>query len=253
MGLAGGGCSPVPPCLKSALMATHYTRPPPDAQPLTHPQALALFNKAMRKLHSHLRAAKEAAIARHLPKPSAAPALAAAGGLGGGADLDAELDEAGEEVARKLRAQFEPAELAQYAVTGARRLWGAGRGAGAWVCLRIRLAWSGCVLLHIYAVCYMLCKRALSTGALSRSPARHPCCWRAGADEDFARALGGAAPGSGGIVQIKGGGGGNKGSGGGSGSGGDSPGASLYKKQGGKKQKGGAPGGGKPAKKHRKG
>ena len=81
----------------------------------------------------------------------------------------------------------------------------------------------------------------------------------AGADEDFARALGGSAPGSGEIVQIKGSGGGGggsakKGGGGGGGGGGGTPDASLYKRQGGKKQK--TPGGkegGRSAKKHKKG
>lgn len=86
---------------------------PPSPSP---PQVLALFNKAVRKLHSHLRAAKEAAIARALPRPSAAPALRAA--AAGGEGLDAELEAAAEEVQARLRAQFDPAELAQFAVTG---------------------------------------------------------------------------------------------------------------------------------------
>jgi hypothetical protein len=44
-------------------------------------QVLALFNKAIRKLHGHLRAVKEAAVERQLPRPPprAAPAAAAAG------------------------------------------------------------------------------------------------------------------------------------------------------------------------------
>ncbi|KIY97539.1 putative N-acetyltransferase 10 [Monoraphidium neglectum] len=154
-------------------------------------EVLALFNKAVRKLHSHIRAAKEAAISRHLPKPSAAPALAPLGAArGGGADLDAELDEAGEEASRKLRALLDPAELQQYAVTGA--------------------------------------------------------------DEDFARALGGAAPGAGGVVQVKSSSGAKK-AGGKDGKDGGKDGAQLYKKGGGKKQKGTPGGGGKPAKKHKKG
>jgi len=37
-------------------------------------QVLALFNKAMRKLHSHLRAVKEAVVARQLPRPAGLPA-----------------------------------------------------------------------------------------------------------------------------------------------------------------------------------
>ncbi|GBF87381.1 N-acetyltransferase [Raphidocelis subcapitata] len=155
-------------------------------------QVLALFNKAVRKLHTHLRAAKEAAIARALPRPSATPALRAA--AAGGEGMEAELDAAAEEVQARLRAQFDPAELAQFAV--------------------------------------------------------------AGADEDFARALGGSTPGSGGIVQVKSSGGGSakKGGGGGGGKGGATPDSSLYKRQGGKKQK--TPGGkeaGRSAKKHKKG
>jgi hypothetical protein len=45
-------------------------------------QVLALFNKAIRKLHGHLRAVKEAAVDRQLPRPAprAAPAAAAAAG-----------------------------------------------------------------------------------------------------------------------------------------------------------------------------
>lgn len=159
-------------------------------------QVLALFNKAVKKLHAHLRAAKEAAVARALPKPSAAAAAARALPLGGaaGEGLDEELEAAAAEVQARLRAQFDPAELAQYAVKGA--------------------------------------------------------------DEDFARALGGAAPGSGGIVQVKsaatpgGGGGGKKGA--------STPDASLYKRQqgGGSGKKHKTPGGGsggKSAKKHKKG
>lgn len=47
-------------------------------------QVLALFNKAIRKLHSHLKAAKEAAVERQLPRPTprAAPAAAAAAAAG---------------------------------------------------------------------------------------------------------------------------------------------------------------------------
>jgi N-acetyltransferase 10 len=45
-------------------------------------QVLALFNKAIRKLHAHLRSVKEAAVERQLPRPPprAAPAAAAAAG-----------------------------------------------------------------------------------------------------------------------------------------------------------------------------
>jgi N-acetyltransferase 10 len=82
-------------------------------------QVLALFNKALRKLHGHLRAAKEAAVARDLPLPQAAAAAAAAGagggagnggGLsaslptldaGGGYEMDAELEAAAAEERRR--------------------------------------------------------------------------------------------------------------------------------------------------------
>lgn len=74
----------------------------------------------------------------------------------------------------------------------------------------------------------------------------------AGADEDFARALGGAAPGAGGVVQVKSSSGAKK-AGGKDGKDGGKDGAQLYKKGGGKKQKGTPGGGGKPAKKHKKG
>lgn len=48
-------------------------------------QVLALFNKAIRKLHGHLRAVKEAAVDRQLPRPPprAAPAATAAAAAGG--------------------------------------------------------------------------------------------------------------------------------------------------------------------------
>jgi hypothetical protein len=46
-------------------------------------QVLALFNKAIRKLHGHLRAVKEAAVERQLPRPPprATPAAAAQAGM----------------------------------------------------------------------------------------------------------------------------------------------------------------------------
>lgn len=56
-------------------------------------QVLALFSKAVRRLHGHLRAAKEAEVARVLPRAPAAAAAAAALAPHE-ADLDAELDEA---------------------------------------------------------------------------------------------------------------------------------------------------------------
>lgn len=46
-------------------------------------QVLALFNKAIRKLHGHLRAVKEAAVERQLPRPPprATPSAAAQAGM----------------------------------------------------------------------------------------------------------------------------------------------------------------------------
>lgn len=102
-------------------------------------QVLALFNKAIRKLHGHLRAAKEAALDRQLPRPSAraAPALApadaaeaaAAGPLLGQrvtVGLHEELEEAAAVEREKMKQQFRPEDLQQYAITGGRA-----RGGGA--------------------------------------------------------------------------------------------------------------------------
>jgi hypothetical protein len=55
-------------------------------------QALALFNKAVRRLHGLLRSAKEAEVERSLPKPTAAARGAAL--VPHAQELDAELDEA---------------------------------------------------------------------------------------------------------------------------------------------------------------
>lgn len=89
-------------------------------------QVLALFNKAIRKLHSHIRAIKEAAVERQLPKPARlAAAIASAGGvdgplLGEGVEvgLDEELEEAAEVEREKMRQQFRPEDLQQFAITG---------------------------------------------------------------------------------------------------------------------------------------
>lgn len=93
-------------------------------------QVLALFNKAIRKLHSHLRAVKEAAVDRQLPKPARLIAAAAAGAgdaplLGEGIHqgLDQELEEAAQLECEKMRQQFKPEDLQQFAITGG------------WVCL----------------------------------------------------------------------------------------------------------------------
>lgn len=77
---------------------------------------LALFNKAVRKLYAHLRAGKEAAIERSLPRPNSrnAPEMAPHA-----VEMDAELDEAAAAVREQMRARFNPEDLAQYAVAGA--------------------------------------------------------------------------------------------------------------------------------------
>lgn len=85
----------------------------PRLPPLCFHQVLALFNKAMRKLYGHLRAAKEAAVERTLPKPSSRPQLTPHA-----VDVDEELDEAAVAVRAELRAAFQPEALQQYAIKG---------------------------------------------------------------------------------------------------------------------------------------
>lgn len=96
-------------------------------------QVLALFNKAIRKLHGHLRAVKEAQVERQLPRPArltaaaataATAADAAASGaplLGEGVDisLDDELEAAAAVEREKMRQQFRPEDLQLFAITGA--------------------------------------------------------------------------------------------------------------------------------------
>ena len=122
-------CVLLPPALTPA-MCREYCR-------LAHLlQVLALFNKALRKLHAQLRAAKVAQIERTLPRPArvatalpaaAADAAAASNGgvaplLGQGVDvsLDEELDAAAAVERERLRAQWNPEDLAQYVITGVR-------------------------------------------------------------------------------------------------------------------------------------
>jgi hypothetical protein len=104
----GRSCTPAPPTLSQRTNAGQLTHTPlscpnPWAQAailltlglqqrevsdlqqelnLPSNQVLALFNKAIRKLHGHLRAAKEAAVERQLPRPPprATPAAAAQAG-----------------------------------------------------------------------------------------------------------------------------------------------------------------------------
>ena len=74
-----------PVCLPACLQLEETLGLPPS-------QALALFNKAVRRLHGLLRSAKEAEVERSLPKPTAAARGAAL--VPHAQELDAELDEA---------------------------------------------------------------------------------------------------------------------------------------------------------------
>ncbi|KAK9824701.1 hypothetical protein WJX72_012506 [[Myrmecia] bisecta] len=73
-------------------------------------QILALFNKAIRRLHSHLRASKEAAVGRSLPKVEPVDLKPHA------QDMEQDLDEAAEAVRATMREALDPEELAQYAI-----------------------------------------------------------------------------------------------------------------------------------------
>ncbi|KXZ56890.1 hypothetical protein GPECTOR_1g802 [Gonium pectorale] len=88
-----------------------------EALGLPSSQLLALFNKAIRKLHGCVRAAKEAAVARSLPAPRAraptdAPLLAPHE-----VPLDQDLDEAAAAERAKLRERYlRPEDLAAFAI-----------------------------------------------------------------------------------------------------------------------------------------
>lgn len=75
-------------------------------------QVLALFSKAIRRLYSHLRAAKEAEVERTLPKAKVVEMLPHETGL------DEELEEGAREVKEAMRAALRPEELEQYAIRG---------------------------------------------------------------------------------------------------------------------------------------
>eukprot|EP00877_Chromochloris_zofingiensis_P001333 jgi/Chrzof1/111/Cz01g03260.t1 len=96
-------------------------------------QVLALFNKAIRKLYSQLRAAKEAAVDRLLPRVTQKPATAATANGATAAvdlDLDDELDAAAEAVRQQMRSQFKAEELQEYAVKGAEDEFATALGGG---------------------------------------------------------------------------------------------------------------------------
>uniref|UniRef100_A0A1D2A005 RNA cytidine acetyltransferase n=2 Tax=Auxenochlorella protothecoides TaxID=3075 RepID=A0A1D2A005_AUXPR len=81
-----------------------------EALGLPASQTLALFNKALRRLHAHLRAAKEAAVERTLPAPKPLALLPHA------QDLDAELDEAAAAVRASSAPTFRPEDVEEYAI-----------------------------------------------------------------------------------------------------------------------------------------
>lgn len=87
-------------------------------------QVLALFNKAMRKLFQHLKASKEAAIARTLPKAKDMSAAM----LPTAEDLEAELDEAGRAIQEEMRQRLRVEDLQQFAIGSAADFEGALEG-----------------------------------------------------------------------------------------------------------------------------
>lgn len=76
-------------------------------------QVLALFSKAVRRLHQQLRAAKQAEVDRQLPKPRLVNLTPHE------VELDEELDEGARAVALAMREALKPEELGQYAIRGA--------------------------------------------------------------------------------------------------------------------------------------
>lgn len=78
-------------------------------------QVLALFAKAMKRLHSLLKAVKEAAVERSLPKVSV---LDGAALMPHETELDEELEEGARSVREAMKAALRPEELQQYAIDG---------------------------------------------------------------------------------------------------------------------------------------
>ncbi|KAL3153398.1 hypothetical protein ABBQ38_011736 [Trebouxia sp. C0009 RCD-2024] len=75
-------------------------------------QALALFNKAVRKLHGHLKAVKEAAVERSLPQAKPITLTPQE------QSLDEDLDEAAQAANEAMREALKPEDLQQYAIMG---------------------------------------------------------------------------------------------------------------------------------------
>lgn len=76
-------------------------------------QVLALFSKAVRRLHQQLRAAKQAEVDRQLPKPRLVNLTPHE------VELDEELDEGARAVSLAMREALKPEDLGQYAIRGA--------------------------------------------------------------------------------------------------------------------------------------
>jgi N-acetyltransferase 10 len=75
-------------------------------------QVLALFSKAVRRLHQQLRAVKEAEVERQLPKPKIVTLNPHE------VELDAELEAGAEDVRQAMRDALRPEDLEQYAIRG---------------------------------------------------------------------------------------------------------------------------------------
>jgi N-acetyltransferase 10 len=76
-------------------------------------QVLALFSKAVRRLHQQLRAVKEAEVERQLPKPKIVSLTPHE------VELDEELEAGAEDIRQAMREALKPEDLEQYAIRGA--------------------------------------------------------------------------------------------------------------------------------------
>lgn len=88
-------------------------------------QVLALFSKAVRRLHQQLRAVKEAEVERQLPKPKIVTLNPHE------VELDAELEAGAEDIRQAMRDALKPEDLEQYAIRGAAEDFETAAGGGA--------------------------------------------------------------------------------------------------------------------------
>ena len=93
---------------------------------LPSPQVLALFSKAVRRLHQQLRAVKEAEVERQLPKPKKKVTLNPHE-----VELDAELEAGAEDIREAMRNVLKAEDLEQYAIRGAAEDFETAAGGGA--------------------------------------------------------------------------------------------------------------------------